>query len=65
MPIILATWRAEMRRISVVGQLKKTVYEIPISKINREKWTGDVAQALEHLLCKHEAKFKPWSHEKK
>jgi hypothetical protein len=24
-----------------------------------------VAQALEHLLCKHEAKFKPWSHEKK
>jgi heme/copper-type cytochrome/quinol oxidase subunit 2 len=25
----------------------------PISKITRAKWTGCVAQAVEHLLCKH------------
>jgi hypothetical protein len=27
----------------------------PISKITRAKWTGSVAQAVEHLLCKCEA----------
>jgi hypothetical protein len=27
----------------------------PISKITRAKWTGGVAQVLEHLLCKCEA----------
>jgi hypothetical protein len=26
-----------------------------IFKITSEKWTGSVAQAIEHLLCKHEA----------
>jgi hypothetical protein len=26
-----------------------------ISKITRAKWTGGVAQAVEHLLYKHEA----------
>jgi hypothetical protein len=31
----------------------------PISKITRAKWTGSVAQAVKHLLCKHE--FKPQS----
>jgi hypothetical protein len=28
---------------------------ISISKIAAAKWTGDAAQAVEHLLCKHEA----------
>jgi Zn ribbon nucleic-acid-binding protein len=28
------------------------------------KWTGDVVQAVECLLCKYEAKFKPHSHKK-
>jgi hypothetical protein len=27
----------------------------PISKLTREKWTGGVAQAVEHLLCKYKA----------
>jgi hypothetical protein len=27
----------------------------PISKIARAKWTGGVAQGVEHLLCKYEA----------
>jgi hypothetical protein len=27
----------------------------PISKIARPKWTGGVVQAIEFLLCKHEA----------
>jgi hypothetical protein len=29
------------------------------NKITRAKWTGGVAQAVEHLLCKCEAEFKP------
>jgi hypothetical protein len=37
----------------------------PISKITRTKWTGDVAQAVEHLLCKRSPEFKPPSHQKK
>jgi hypothetical protein len=37
----------------------------PIPKITRAKWTGGVAQALEYLLCKHEAKCKPQSRQKK
>jgi hypothetical protein len=36
----------------------------PIPKITRAKWTGGVAQALEYLLCKHEAKCKPQSRQK-
>jgi hypothetical protein len=44
-PVILATWEAEIGRIA----------EIPSPKITRAKWTGDVTQAVEHLLCKHEA----------
>jgi hypothetical protein len=27
----------------------------PISKIMRTKWTGGMAQAVDHLLCKHKA----------
>jgi hypothetical protein len=26
-----------------------------MSKMTRAKWNGDMAQAVEHLLCKHEA----------
>jgi hypothetical protein len=36
----------------VHGQLGQTVCETPITKITKAKWTGDVAQAVEHLLCK-------------
>jgi hypothetical protein len=34
---------------------RKIVYETPISKIIRAKWTGGVAQTVEHLLCKQES----------
>jgi hypothetical protein len=55
MPIILATWEAEIGKIVVQVQPRKIVHETPISKITRAKWTGGVAQVVEHLLCKHEA----------
>jgi hypothetical protein len=51
----LATWEAEIRRITVQGQSRQIVQETPISKTTRAKWTGGMAQAVEHLLCKHEA----------
>jgi hypothetical protein len=42
MPVILAIWKAEIRRIPVGGQ--------PLSpKITRSKWTQGGAQAVEHL----------------
>jgi hypothetical protein len=44
-----------MQRITVPGQPKQIVQETPISKITRAKWTGGMAQAIEHLLCKCEA----------
>jgi hypothetical protein len=46
---------AEIGRITVWGQLGQNVHETPISKITRAKWTGGVTQAVECLLCKHEA----------
>jgi hypothetical protein len=53
LPIILATWEAEIGRIKVQGQLGEIVYETPpISKITRAKWAGGVAQAVQCLLCK-------------
>jgi hypothetical protein len=39
----------------IQGQTGKIVCVTIISKISREKWTGDVAQVVEYLLCKHEA----------
>jgi hypothetical protein len=58
MPIFLAIREAEIRRITIRGQSRRTVRKTPLSKITRAKWTGDVAQ--EHLLYKHEAQsWKP------
>jgi hypothetical protein len=37
----------------------KIAYETPISKTTRAKWTGGVAQVIQHMLCKHMAEFKP------
>jgi hypothetical protein len=31
------------------------IFQDPISKITRAKWTGGVAQLVEYLLCKCEA----------
>jgi hypothetical protein len=38
-----------------MGQPKQIVPRDPVSKIIKAKWTGGVAQVLEHLLCKHKA----------
>jgi hypothetical protein len=59
MPVILATCEAEIRMIVVRGQPGQIVYKTPLSKITKAKWPVDVAQAVEHLLCKCEAAFKP------
>jgi hypothetical protein len=40
MPVILASWKAEIRRVEVQGQSTQIVLEIPFSKIRRAKWTG-------------------------
>jgi hypothetical protein len=43
MPVMLATWEAENRRIKVGGHLGEI------------RKAGGVSQEVEHLLCKHEA----------
>jgi hypothetical protein len=49
MPVILVTWEAEIRRITVWGQSGEIICETPISKITRGKWTGGVPQAVPAL----------------
>jgi hypothetical protein len=51
----VATWEAEIRRITVQGQSGQIVCETPIFKKTKAKWTGGVAQAGEHLLYKRKA----------
>jgi hypothetical protein len=52
MPVILASWDAEIRAITVGGQPGQTVQETPISKITSVKWAGGM---VDSLLCKCEA----------
>jgi hypothetical protein len=61
LPVILATWEAEIGRISVKDQPRQIVGVAPISKITRAKWTGGVAQAVK---CKS-SEFKSQSYKKK
>jgi hypothetical protein len=63
MPVIIATWEAEIRRIVVRDQPGQIVQETPIYKISRAKRTEGVAQAVERLLCRNK-EFKPQSHQK-
>jgi hypothetical protein len=53
-PAILATWEAEIGRVTVQTQLGQTLLMF-LLKITKAKRTGGVAQVLEHLLCKREA----------
>jgi hypothetical protein len=64
-PVILATWEAEIRRITVQSHSKQIVHKTPVSKTTRAKWTGGVTQAIEDLFCKHSPEFKSQSHQKK
>jgi hypothetical protein len=48
--VILATRDAEIGRLKVQGPPRQIVPESPISKITKAKWTGGVAQTVEHLL---------------
>jgi hypothetical protein len=51
---------AEIGRISVQGQPGQIVPETPSPKTTRAKWTGGVAQAVEHLpLQVRSPVFKP------
>jgi hypothetical protein len=50
MPIILAIWEAEVRRIVVYGQPWRIVHETLLSKITKAKWSGSLAQIVDHLL---------------
>jgi hypothetical protein len=49
-PLILASWVFQGLRSARAN----SSWDL-ISKITTEKWSGGVAQAIEHLLCKHEA----------
>jgi hypothetical protein len=53
MPIILATWEAEIRRISVQDKPRQIVHKThpPISKNNQSKWIGGVVQAVQCLFA--------------
>jgi hypothetical protein len=51
MPIILASWEAEIGRKMVQGQTGQIVRETSIFKITRAKWTGGMAHEVELLLC--------------
>jgi hypothetical protein len=54
MPIILAIWEAEVRRIVVYGQPWRIVHETLLSKITKAKWSGSLAQT-DYQHSKHEA----------
>jgi hypothetical protein len=51
MPVILATWEAEIRRIEVQGQTGQVFCKTTSPKITRAKWTGGVAKAVKHCFA--------------
>jgi hypothetical protein len=55
MPVILATWEAEIGRKAIQGQSKQIICKIPISKITRAKWIGGMPQAVECVFYKPRA----------
>jgi hypothetical protein len=60
--VILTAWKAEIGRMVRTGKC----FARPNLKITRTKWTGEVAQLVEHLLCKlWTPAFKAQSHQKR
>jgi hypothetical protein len=55
MPISLATWEAEIRRIRVQSQTRQIVPETLYRKDPTHKRAGTVVQVVEYLLSKCEA----------
>jgi hypothetical protein len=55
MPIILATWEAEMRRIIVQSQPGQIVQETLSRKYPKQNRAGRVGQVVKRLPSKHEA----------
>jgi hypothetical protein len=53
--VILATWEADIKRITVQHQPRQIVRETSICKITKAKSTGGLTQAVECLLCKPKA----------
>jgi hypothetical protein len=55
-PVILATWKGwnQEAQGSRTAQ-ENSLWDPPIFKISRGKWTRDVLQGVESLSCKHEA----------
>jgi hypothetical protein len=51
MPIILVAWEDHSLRSAWASSSQDPIY-----KITKPKWTGGMAQAIEHLLCKCEDK---------
>jgi hypothetical protein len=54
-PIILATQEAEIRRIAVQSQPRKTVLKPDLEKTHHKKRAGGDAQVVENLPSKHKA----------
>jgi hypothetical protein len=49
-PNLLGDWKQEDHSSRPAWQI---AFEAPLSKITRAKWTGGMAQVIEHLFCKH------------
>jgi hypothetical protein len=55
MPVILATWEAEIRKIAVQSQPRQIVHKtLPLKYTTRNR-AGGVAEVVEHLPSKCEA----------
>jgi hypothetical protein len=65
MPVILATWEAEIRRITVQSEPGQIVCKTLSRKTTIHKSTGRVAQVVKHLPSKCEALNSNPSTEKK
>jgi hypothetical protein len=59
-PAILATWVAEIGRITVQGQPGQKIYQTPspkLTRVKKQKRTGGVSQAVECFLASIKPEF--------